>query len=315
MPQSVLTLLLVLLIVGGGLIVLVAWLIAGALLHPPRMTDAKAVYVLKRLSPEDVGLEFTPVEFTVVDKSRITEPPLKFSSWWMPHRDADGRCVILLHGYADAKVGALAWAPMWHSLRFNILALDLRAHGESQGECTTAGVFERFDVSQVIDQLRAMRSNDTAKVVLFGISLGGAVALATADLRDDIQAIVLESPFSDYAHAATSHAARLGAPTRIVMPLALTFARWRCGADFDSVKPIDLIRKVRCPIMAIHAGADAFVTPADAAEIETALRARQGVSGYLCVEGVGHLMSIVAQPREYQERVADFLNRAINHDP
>ena len=71
-------------------------------------------------------------------------------------------------------------APVWHALGFHILALDLRAHGESAGVVSTAGDREQHDVVQVLDQLRADGPAQTRQLVLFGVSLGAAVALAVA---------------------------------------------------------------------------------------------------------------------------------------
>jgi pimeloyl-ACP methyl ester carboxylesterase len=42
---------------------------------------------------------------------------------------------------------------------------------------------------------------------MFGISLGAAVAVATAALRDDIDGLILESPFADYRPAVAAHGA------------------------------------------------------------------------------------------------------------
>src|SRR4051812_12527129 len=73
---------LVLLVAGGltcaGSVAVAAW----SLLHPPRMTDGKALYLLRRLSPADVGLAFEDVTFTVRD--RPTGRPLRIAGWWMP---------------------------------------------------------------------------------------------------------------------------------------------------------------------------------------------------------------------------------------
>src|SRR5688500_6788905 len=162
------------------------------LLRPPRMTDGKAIFRLRRLSPGDLGLPFEDVTFTVRDERGR---PLKLAAWWIENTGARGRCAVLIHGYADAKVGGIAWAPMFHALRFNVLAIDLRAHGDSGGSYCTGAYFERDDVAQAIDQLRASRPDATRTLVLFGVSLGAAVAAAVAARRDDIDAVIMESPY------------------------------------------------------------------------------------------------------------------------
>src|SRR5687767_6105768 len=177
----------VIVIVGVVLLIGTAWTIALSLLRPPRMSDGRALYVLHRMSPADIGLAYERITFEVRDEAnRGGDGKLSMAAWWIPHASANGRCVVLLHGYADAKVGAIAWAPVWHSLGFNILAVDLRAHGESEGAHTTGGHHEQHDLEQVLDQLRAARPGDTRQFVLFGVSLGGAVALALAARRTDL---------------------------------------------------------------------------------------------------------------------------------
>src|SRR3954471_19558955 len=143
-----LSLLLLLLLVGAIASAGAVWVMARGLVRPTRMTDAKALYVLKRISPGDLGLAFEDVSFTVRDEH--TGQPLKLAAWWIPHPQANGRCAVLIHGYADAKVGAIAWAPTWHALGLNLLAIDLRAHGESSGDACSAGFFERHDLAAVV---------------------------------------------------------------------------------------------------------------------------------------------------------------------
>src|SRR3954451_20750211 len=88
---------LVLLVVGGLTCAAAVAIAAWSLLHPPRMSDGKALYLLNRLSPADVGLAFEDVAFTVRDEP--TGRPLKIAGWWMPQsRGTDnaggesGRC-------------------------------------------------------------------------------------------------------------------------------------------------------------------------------------------------------------------------------
>ena len=302
--------------VGVATSAAVVWLMARSLLRPPRMTDGKAAWVLKRLSPGDLGLRYEELAFEVRDER--SGRPLRVKAWWIPANAgaAPDRCVVMLHGYADAKVGVIAWAGPWHEMGFNILALDLRAHGQSGGDESTAGFFERHDVEQVINQLRAERPGQTRQVVLFGVSLGAAVAAAVAATGDggSVDAVVMDSCFADFRTAATAHMEALGLPGGPFPRAALWLAERTSGARFDEVRPVDLLGKIRCPVLVIAPTPDLFCTDAQAAAMEQALRGRAAHAGpgrVWRVDGVGHLRAGHADPARYRREIEMFLWEAL----
>jgi pimeloyl-ACP methyl ester carboxylesterase len=282
------------------------------------MTDGKATWVLRRLSPGDLGLPFDTVTFTVRDER--TGQPLRLAAWWIPNPRAEGRCVVLVHGYADAKVGAIAWAPLWHSLGFNVLAFDLRAHGESEGTFSTAGYYERHDLNAVINLIRAERAHDTREVILFGVSMGAAVVTAAAATRDDLAAVVLESPFADFRRTAMIHIDLLGMPGPLFQRAALRVAEWLSGADFDAVRPVDLIPRLRCPVMVVVPELDVLVAPNEVAALRSAVGARESLGGsapdiFWLVPGAEHALPLEAVPAEYREQLSEFLSGAFTRPP
>ena len=262
--SSLLTLGLVLLAAGAALCGLIVFVLARAVTMPPRMTDGKAAWVYKRLSPGDLGLAFEDMSFDIRDVG--SQQPLSIAGWWIPHQEAPGRCVILIHGYADAKIGAIEWAPPWHALGWNVLAIDLRAHGESGGRHCTGGSFERHDVSDVINQFRAKRPQETQQVMLFGVELGGVVAVATAALRDDIDAVILAHPVQDFTQEATRQMDAHGAPPGILRRIAIRLAGHLAGARLDEMRLPDLLPKLTCPVLTLDSEQDIerlhdFATP------------------------------------------------------
>jgi len=314
--SGLLSLLAVLLVVGIILIVVTIMFMSRVLLAPPRMDDPKAAWLLKRLSPGDLGLPFESLRFPVRDQRSGGQ--LNIAAWWIPHDEARGRTVLVIHGYADAKVGAIAWAPTFHALGLNILAIDLRAHGDSEGAFSTGGYFERHDVSQVIDRLRAEKPEQTRHLILFGVSLGAAVAAATVVLRAeaqqarDIDAVILECPFSDYRDAIRAHAVVLGMPGERLVRAAIRLAEKRSGSDFGAVRPADLIPRIPCPLMVIRSDADLFVTAADAEIVGAAVAARPAELGptvYWEAENAHHVAAIYEDPAMYRRRIGEFLER------
>ena len=290
------------------LIAIALVLVAHSLLHPPRMSDGKAAYVLKRLSPGDLGMRFSEMTFTV--HNHRAGSALDIASWWIPHSASGDRTVVFVHGYADAKVGSIAWAPTWQQLGFHVLAIDLRAHGESGGFYTTGGVLERRDLDQVLNQLRAIRPEQPRRLVLFGISFGAAVVLAAAEGRDDLAAVVLECPFARYRNAVRTHVRIFDLPLPSLLPAVMWIGKRLSGVDLDEIQPLQLLSRVKCPLMVIQSGDDPFVPPEDAREIESALMRRPpkcGLAVYRHVPGASHLLALTIDPADYARRLGEFL--------
>lgn len=287
---------------GAGLVVIMAI----AILRPPRMTDGKAIWVMQRLSPADVGLAFEETSFAIRDLN--DEKPLKIAGWWIPAPLPSRRCVILIHGYADAKVGAVAFAPMLHRMGFNILAIDLRAHGQSGGVYSTGGYWERADVERVIDQLRAEKPAESAELLLFGMSIGATTAAAVAARRSDLAAAILDSPTGDYRLAAMRQMDLVGAPGKPFQQLAIRLAEKIAKCDFADVRTADQIQKANCPIMLILPAGDSLVSDAERTGLHQALTARQQPLDHLYEPPTDHLQAYFEDPEGYEKRLAGFIN-------
>ena len=272
--------------------------LARLLLRPPRMNDGKAMALLGRIDPSDLGLDYESCSFDVGRS-------VKIAAWWIDAA-ADRTCV-LIHGYGDAKVGALAWAPAWRAAGFNLLLIDLRAHGDSGGDHSTGGFHERDDLDTVLNQLRARRQDATRRVALFGVSLGGAVALAAAARRDDLAGVVVDSVYDDYRRAIATHARQMHAPLASLLPLTIALAERSSGARFADVRPVDTLARVRCPTMLIHGSADDFLPDGAGDALHAALAARaEPRDVYWIVQDAGHALALAADPAEYARRIATF---------
>lgn len=144
--------------------------------RPPRLTVP--------LAPGDLGLT---VESVAID----TEDGVRLAAWFLPRAGAPA--VVLLHGYpaekADLLPIAAALAP-----HFAVLLFDQRYFGSSGGHATTLGFRERGDLRRVIDFLAARGHRE---VGVFGLSLGGAVALLAAAEDSRIRAVAAYAPFAD----------------------------------------------------------------------------------------------------------------------
>ena len=143
--------------------------------------------------PPRIVVPLAPGEFglTVETVTIAADDGVKLAAWLVPRAGAPA--IVLLHGYPVEKADLLPIAAVL-ARHFTVLLLDQRYFGQSGGRATTLGLRERRDLSRAIDFLAA-RGFD--HVGVFGLSLGGAVALLAAADDARIRAVAAYAPFAD----------------------------------------------------------------------------------------------------------------------
>src|SRR3954470_21194605 len=143
-------------------------------------------------SPGIYGINYEPVELRAADGTALF-------AWFMPARGEARATVLYLHGNAEnisAHFANVAWMP---AAGFNVLALDYRGYGGSEGRPSLEGV--QLDIDAGMRTLLERRDVDPRRIILFGQSLGGALAIyyaAHGEHRDRLRAVIADSAFSDY---------------------------------------------------------------------------------------------------------------------
>jgi hypothetical protein len=143
-------------------------------------------------TPERIGLAYQDVYFEATDGVRL-------HGWFIPAQGAATGTVFFLHGNAEnisTHIGSVYWLP---KQGFNVFLPDYRGYGLSQGTPTMAGVMN--DIGAAFDTLLARPDVDPQRIVVFGQSLGGSLAIsyvARSPHRAHIRALAVESAFSDF---------------------------------------------------------------------------------------------------------------------
>lgn len=133
--------------------------------------------------PDFAGLSYEKVLF----KSR---DGLTLFGWYLPGQNR--AAVILAHGLSGSGMAMAIYAvPLAHA-GYNVLLIDLRAHGSSDGDTSTYGVLEAHDIAGAADYLLSRGDVDPDKIGVLGISLGAQAAVHGAAQSDAIRALALE---------------------------------------------------------------------------------------------------------------------------
>jgi len=134
-------------------------------------------------APEDFGLRAETLEIASAGEVRL-------AGWWI--RGAGATALLYFHGNGGNVSHRLERTKMLlDSLGLDVFLVDYRGYGRSSGSPGEAGL--QADGEAIYEAARA-RGFSPERIVLFGESLGGAVAIETA-LRKSARAIILEAPF------------------------------------------------------------------------------------------------------------------------
>ncbi|MFO0860400.1 MAG: alpha/beta hydrolase [Phycisphaerales bacterium] len=288
------------LLLFAGLLAYLAVLVISSvftLTGPRRRTYA---WALARGLPGEPG-ELTPA---------LDCQPFDFSSrgqalraWSIVGLDPSGPVVVLTHGWADSKVGALLRVSRLAPVCSRLIAWDLPGHGESEGR-SSLGLREPED----LDSLLSVLADMDRPVVLFGWSLGAGISLVVASARPEIAAVIAEAPYRLPQTPAINVARLRGGPWRFNLPLAFAWIGLRCRGTLHAWRAFDRLafaRRTNCPVLVIRGENDTISPAADAREI--AAGSPQGLLTE--IPGAGHNDLWLRQPAcdQAAETVRDFL--------
>ena len=144
------------------------------------------------LTPDKLGLAYQEVRFR-------TRDGLELLGWFLPAKGPATGTVLQLHGNAEnisTHFTSVAWLP---ARGFNVFTFDYRGYGASEGSPSLEGA--QLDIDAAMETLLARSDIDKTRVVMYGQSLGGALAAYYVEhsaRRGELRALILESAFSDY---------------------------------------------------------------------------------------------------------------------
>jgi uncharacterized protein len=243
-------------------------------------------------SPSQFGLQSEDVWLKAPDGSKL-------HAWFLPARGAAKGTVLHLHGNA-ANVGnhlpLVAWLP---AEGYNVLLLDYRGFGKSQGEPSLDGVVD--DAAAALAYLRTRRDVDASRLVILGHSMGGATALRLL-ARDSsgVRLAVIDSAFASYrqiAREAMLQSVVLAPGVPLVM-LALP------GTEKD---PVTALRKISVPLLFVHGTRDAVIGHDHSVQLHAAARPPKDL---WTVEGADH-MTVFATPGPWRDRLLRAMDSAV----
>ena len=222
--------------------------------------------------------------------------------------------IIFLSGIHSPSVTAFfGHARMLLDQGYASILLEMRAHGESEGDVIGLGFKEYRDTQAVVDYIRDNPRYTETPIVVYGLSMGGAVAINSIGQIPEIAALISMSSYSSWDDVFLDNMGASGLLAGIQRPFVRLYTAIKYGWATRTINPKDEIRKLGDrPALLIHSRGDSQVPYANferliaraPAHVETWVR--EGDLHFIVRDD---LFLTPYEDTEYAERILGFLNR------
>ncbi len=183
-------------------------------------------------TPDLLSLKYEDVFFRV-------ENNIKLHGWWIQAVNSRG-VILFFHGNAGNISHRLESIQSFNKIGLSVFIFDYRGYGLSEGKISEAGLYSDAEASW--KYLTEIRNFKPSEIIIFGRSLGGAIATWLAKAYEPA-ALIIESTFTSVKEAAAELYPFL--PVKLLLRF-----------NFNT---IDFIPEVKCPILIIHSRDDELI--------------------------------------------------------
>lgn len=237
----------------------------------------------------ELGLQPDEVHFDSLDGTSL-------HGWFLPATDAVGT-VVTFHG-SDRNITDTVKNTHWLTAHgFNVFVFDYRGYGKSAGEPDRRGLVD--DSVAVVQYVASRKDVDRDRIVLYGQSMGGQLAInAAVKAECDIQLVIAEATYAKPSYHISDKLGRMG-------PLWLVkWGTWLITSDELSGERA--IARLQTPVLLVHGQDDSGVAPYHS---ERLLAAATGPKEIWRYDDYQHLNIFVDE--DNRQRLANFIREKL----
>lgn len=212
--------------------------------------------------------------------------------------------VIAVHGYTATAEDSSQAASEFYNRGYNVLAPNLRGHGQSEGNYIGMGWDDRKDILAWIDYLN--KTYNSPDIILYGVSMGAATVMNVSGeaMPKNVKLIIEDCGYTSTWDIFSYQLGSLfGLPAHPFLDAANLVTKLRAGYTFTP-GPIDQVSKCTIPMLFIHGDQDAFVP---SYMVDKLYEKAGGPKEKLIIKGAGHNQSKDVNPDLYWKTIDNFI--------
>ena len=235
-------------------------------------------------TPDNWGMRYEAIQLQ-------TDDSITLHGWFLPADQPNTKQALLFfHGNAGNISHRRDSLKIFNRLGLDVLIIDYRGYGQSEGSPDEQGLYR--DAEAAWSYLRKSKDYKPQQIIIFGRSMGGAVAAWLAsklDLSEQPAGLILESTFASAREFAEA-----------VFPVL----PWITPLRFE-FNTTDNLQTVHCPILVLHSPDDEIIPYTQGQKVFEAAHAPKQFHEMRGDHNGGFLLS---QP-EYEHALAQFISR------
>ena len=238
-------------------------------------------------TPAEYQLPFEDIYVSVNDENGKRE---RIHAWWIPAEQPGDRCLLYLHGSALNIAANISHARRFQRLGFSVFLVSYRGYGKSDGMFPSETTIYS-DARAAWSYLTEQKGIDPGSILIYGHSLGGAVAIELATNHPEAGGLIIEAAFTSIADMARE------IPKYRLFPLELIVHQ-----RFESIKKVG---RLQVPVLYLHGTDDRLVPPEMSRDLFSQTASAKQLK---FINGGGHNNSAVVGGDEYLQAVENFID-------
>lgn len=218
--------------------------------------------------------------------------------------------VIVVHGYSSEGREMYGTTKSFYNMGYNVLTIDLRGHGLSEGDYIAMGWDDRLDIIQWAKGI--VEDNSDSKIILYGVSMGAVAVMNTVgeELPSNISLVIEDSGYtSTWDILSYQLKSTLNLSPRPFLDFTNIITKIKAGYSLHDGGPIEQVKKSKIPILFIHGSDDTFVP---SYMVEQLYNQALCPKDKLIIEGAGHNQSKKVSPKKYWDKITEFIQKYLN---
>ena len=212
---------------------------------------------------------------------------------------------LLFHGYrGNAERDVSGGIERCFALNRNVILIDHRASGASDGNIITFGIKERYDCLKWVEYA-VERFGKDVKIILSGVSMGAATVMMAAaeELPENVVCALADCGYTSAKEIICKVMRDMKLPDKLVYPFARLGARLFADFDLEETSPLQAVEKAKIPIIFLHGTGDDFVP----CEMSQRLYERcTSKKSFVPIENAAHGLAFPTDKDGYVKAVKEF---------